>query len=99
MRRGEAKKALAILVPVAEANPGGWDFLQLVIQVAEAAGDTQTVIRWRSALVDAYKALGRIGDAATGLRVLMQLVPDSAEYRTRLAQLEPPAARVAADAS
>jgi pilus assembly protein FimV len=94
MRRGEAKKALAILVPVAEANPGREDVLQRVIQVAEAAGDTQTVIRWRSALVDAYKALGRIGDAATGLRVLMQLVPDSAEYRTRLAQLEPPAARV-----
>ena len=64
-----------------------------VIQVAEAAGDTQTVIRWRSALVDAHKSQGRIGDAATGLRALMQLVPDSAEYRTRLAQLEPPAAR------
>ncbi len=37
--------------------------------------------------------MGRIGDAATGLRALLQLVPDSAEYRTRLAQLEPPAAR------
>jgi tetratricopeptide (TPR) repeat protein len=91
MRRGEAKKALSILAPLAEANPGREDVLLRVIQVAEAAGDTPTVIRWRSALVDAHKALGRIGDAATGLRALLQLVPDSAEYRTRLAQLEPPA--------
>ena len=91
MRRGEAKKALSILAPLAEANPGREDVLLRVIQVAEAAGDTQTVIRWRSALVDAHKSMGRIGDAATGLRALLQLVPDSAEYRTRLAQLEPPA--------
>jgi len=97
MRRGEAKKALAILSPLAEANPGREDVLQRVIQVAEAAGDAPTVIRWRSALVDLQKAQGRIGDAATGLRVLMQLVPDSAEFRTRLSQLEPPAARVDAD--
>ena len=85
MRRGEAKKALSILAPLAEANPGREDVLLRVIQVAEAAGDTQTVIRWRSALVDAHKSMGRIGDAATGLRALLQLVPDSAEYRTRLA--------------
>ena len=99
MRRGEAKKALSILAPLAEANPGREDVLSRVIQVAEAAGDTQTVIRWRSALVDAHKSMGRIGDAATGLRALLQLVPDSAEYRTRLAQLEPPAARHDADRS
>jgi tetratricopeptide (TPR) repeat protein len=95
MRRGEAKKALSILAPLAEANPGREDVLSRVIQVAEAAGDTQTVIRWRSALVDAHKSMGRIGDAATGLRALLQLVPDSAEYRTRLAQLELPAPPVA----
>ncbi|MGZ5427441.1 MAG: tetratricopeptide repeat protein, partial [Thermoanaerobaculia bacterium] len=97
MRRGEAKKALSILAPLAEANPGREDVLTRVIQVAEAAGDTQTVIRWRSALVDAHKSMGRIGDAATGLRALLQLVPDSAAYRTRLAQLEPPAGRHDAD--
>ncbi|HMA28552.1 MAG TPA: tetratricopeptide repeat protein, partial [Thermoanaerobaculia bacterium] len=95
MRRGEAKKALSILAPLAEANPGREDVLVRVIQVAEAAGDTPNVIRWRSALVDAHKTMGRIGDAATGLRALLQLVPDSAEFRTRLAQLEPPAAREA----
>jgi pilus assembly protein FimV len=99
MRRGEAKKALSILLPLAEANPGREDVLQRVIQVAEAAGDAPTVIRWRSALVDLHKAQGRIGDAATGLRVLLQLVPDSAEFRSRLSQLEPPAARVDADRS
>jgi pilus assembly protein FimV len=97
MRRGEAKKALAILAPLAEANPGREDVLQRVIHVAEAAGDGPTVIRWRSALVDLHKAQGRIGDAATGLRALLQLVPDSAEFRTRLSQLEPPAARVDVD--
>ena len=97
MRRGEAKKALAILSPLAEANPGREDVLQRVIQVAEAAGDAPTVTRWRSALVDLHKAQGRVGDAATGLRVLLQLVPDSAEFRTRLSQLEVPAARVDAD--
>jgi pilus assembly protein FimV len=97
MRRGEAKKALAILAPLAEASPGREDILQRVIQVAEAAGDAPTVIRWRSAVVDLQKAQGRIGDAATGLRALMLLVPDSAEFRTRLAQLEPPAVRVDAD--
>jgi tetratricopeptide (TPR) repeat protein len=97
MRRGEAKKALAILLPLAEANPGREDVLQRVIQVAEAAGDAPTVIRWRSALVDLQKAQGRVGDAATGLRALMQLVPDSAEFRTRLSQLEVPAAKVDGD--
>ena len=91
MRRGEAKKALSILAPLAEANPGREDVLQRVIQVAESAGDAPSVIRWRSALVDLHKGQGRIGDAATGLRVLMQLVPDSAEYRMRLSQLEPTA--------
>ncbi len=97
MRRGEAKKALSILAPLAEANPGREDVLQRVIQVAEAAGDAPSVVRWRSALVDLHKGQGRIGDAATGLRVLLQLVPDSAEYRMRLSQLEPPVARVDAD--
>jgi len=91
MRRGEAKKALAILAPLAEANGNREDVLQRVIQVAEAAGDMESAIRWRSALVDAQKSEGRIGDAAAGLRALLQLVPDSAEFRTRLSQLESPA--------
>jgi tetratricopeptide (TPR) repeat protein len=98
MRRGEAKKALAILAPLAEANGNREDVLQRVIQVAEAAGDMESAIRWRSALVDAYKSQGRIGDATTGLRTLLQLVPDSAEFRTRLSQLDSPA-RLDADRS
>jgi tetratricopeptide (TPR) repeat protein len=60
-----------------------------VIQVAEAAGDQAAVIRWRSALVDVFKGQNRIGDAAEGLRTLLKLVPDSPEFRTRLAQLDP----------
>lgn len=97
MRRGEAKKALAILEPLAESNPDREDVLQRVIQVAEAAGDAPKVIRWRSALVDLHKTQGRVGDAATGLRVLLQLVPDSAEFRSRLSQLEVPPSRVDGD--
>jgi tetratricopeptide (TPR) repeat protein len=89
MRRGEAKKALGILAPLAEASPGREDVLARVVQVAEAAGDGAAVIRWRSALVDVFKGQNRIGDAAEGLRVLLKLVPDSAEFRTRLAQLDP----------
>ncbi|MGA7991182.1 MAG: hypothetical protein WCC53_07120, partial [Thermoanaerobaculia bacterium] len=89
MRRGEAKKALGILVPLAEASPGREDVLTRVVQVAETAGDQAAVIRWRSALVDIYKQQNRIGDAAEGLRTLLKLVPDSAEFRTRLSQLDP----------
>ena len=89
MRRGEAKRALAILVPLAEASPEREDVLVRVVQVAESAGDQAAVIRWRSALVDIHKAQNRIGDAAEGLRALLKLVPDSAEFRTRLSQLDP----------
>jgi pilus assembly protein FimV len=91
MRRGEAKKALAILAPLAAANANREDVLQRVIQVAEAAGDLESTIRWRSALVDAHKSQGRVADAVAGLRALLKLVPDSAEFRTRLSQFEPPA--------
>ena len=89
MRRGEAKRALGILVPLAEGSPGREDILTRVVHVAEAAGDQAAAIRWRSALVDIFKAKGRIGDAAEGLRTLLKIVPDSAEFRTRLAQLDP----------
>ena len=89
MRRGEAKKALGILIPLAEASPEREDVLARVVQVAEAAGDQAAVIHWRSALVDLHKKQNRIGDAAEGLRALLKLVPDSPEFRTRLSQLDP----------
>ncbi|HVO51096.1 MAG TPA: tetratricopeptide repeat protein [Thermoanaerobaculia bacterium] len=89
MRRGEAKKALGILTPLAESSLGREDVLVRVVQVAEAAGDHAAVVRWRSALVDLHKGQNRIGDAAEGLRTLLKLVPDSAEFRTRLSQLDP----------
>ncbi len=89
MRRGEAKKALAILVPLAEASPGREDVLVRVVQVAESAGDQAAILHWRSAIVDLHKSQNRIGEAAEGLRTLLKLVPDSAEFRTRLSQLDP----------
>ncbi|MEO8056448.1 MAG: tetratricopeptide repeat protein, partial [Acidobacteriota bacterium] len=89
MRRGEAKRALGILVPLAEASLDREDVLSRVIHVAEAAGDQAAVIRFRSALVDLHRKQNRIGDAAEGLRTLLKLVPDSPEFRTRLAQLDP----------
>jgi tetratricopeptide (TPR) repeat protein len=94
MRRGEAKKALGILVPLAEASLEREDVLTRVIQVAESAGDQAAVVRWRSTLVDLHKKQNRIGDAAEGLRTLLKLVPDSAEFRTRLSQLDPSLGRV-----
>src|SRR5262249_11861948 len=93
MRRGEAKKALAILLPLVEAGPPREDVLTRVVQVAEAAGDQAAVIRFRSALVDVFKSKNRIGEAAEGLRTLLKLVPDPAEFRSRLAQLDPSLAR------
>lgn len=89
MRRGEAKRALGILVPLAEASLDREDVLSRVVHVAEAAGDQAAVIRFRSALVDLHRKQNRIGDAAEGLRALLKLVPDSPEFRNRLAQLDP----------
>ncbi len=81
MRRGEAKRALGILVPLAEASLDREDVLSRVVHVAEAAGDQAAVIHWRSALVDLHRKQNRIGDAAEGLRALLKLVPDSPEFR------------------
>ena len=89
MRRGEAKRALGILVPLAEASLDREDVLARVIHVAEAAGDHAAVVHFRSALVDLHRKQNRIGDAAEGLRALLKLVPDSPEFRNRLAQLDP----------
>ncbi len=89
MRRGEAKKALALLSPLADAAPGNEGFLAKLVQIAEAADGAHGGIPYRSRLADLWKSQGRLDDAADALRILTRLAPDNAEFRARLSQLEP----------
>ncbi|HSB35991.1 MAG TPA: tetratricopeptide repeat protein, partial [Thermoanaerobaculia bacterium] len=89
MRRGEAKKALALLEPFAESSRANEDFLAKLVQIAEAAGGPAAGIPYRSHLAELWKSRGRIADAADALRILTRLVPDQPEFRARLAALEP----------
>lgn len=90
MRRGEAKKALALLAPLADAAQTNEGFLAKLVQIAEAAEGAQGGLAFRSRLADLWKSQGRIEDAADALRILTRLAPEKVEFRTRLAQLEPP---------
>ncbi len=99
LKRGEAKKALVLLAPVAEASKGNEAVLTKVITIAEAAGDSAALLSYRSALAELLKGQGRKAEAAEALRACIRIAPDSAEYRARLAQIEPvppPLAREAA---
>ncbi|MGE5344348.1 MAG: tetratricopeptide repeat protein [Acidithiobacillales bacterium] len=89
MRRGEAKKALGILAPLADAAGMNEGFLAKLIQIAEAADGAAAGIPYRSRLAELWRREGRIEDAADALRILTRLAPDSAEFRARLSQLEP----------
>jgi tetratricopeptide (TPR) repeat protein len=89
MRRGEAKKALGLLSPLADAAQGNEVFLAKLVQIAEAAEGAYGGVPYRSRLADLWKSQGRFDDAADALRILTRLAPDNAEFRTRLSQLEP----------
>jgi tetratricopeptide (TPR) repeat protein len=93
MRRGEAKKALAILTPLADAAQTNESVLAKLVQIAEAAEGMEGGVPYRSRLAELWKTQGRLADAADALRILIRLAPENAEFRTRLSQLEPPAAR------
>ena len=96
MRRGEAKKALAILSPLSEAAQNDEAFLAKLVQIAEAAEGSLGGIPYRSLLADLWKRQGRIEDAADALRILTRLAPENVEYRARLSQLEPAVPRAEA---
>ncbi|HQR47159.1 MAG TPA: tetratricopeptide repeat protein, partial [Thermoanaerobaculia bacterium] len=93
MRRGEAKKALGLLTPLADAALGNEGFLAKLVQIAEAAEGAYGGIPYRSRLADLWKSQGRIEDAADALRILTRLAPDKVEFPARLSQLEPTPSR------
>ena len=97
VRKGEAKKALALLVPIARAAPDIDDLVKKIVDIAAGIGDEATALPFRSALAELYRKKGKVAEAVDLLRQCSRLQPDNAEFRARLAQLEPqaPAATVA----
>ena len=89
VRRGEAKKALAILVPIARAAPDVDELVKKIVDIASGAGDEATALPFRSALAELYRKKGKLAEAADLLRHCSSVQPDNAEFRSRLAQLEP----------
>lgn len=96
VRKGEARKALGILVPIARAAPDNEDLVKKVVDIAAGAGDETTALPFRSALAELYRKKGKLAEAADLLRHCARVQPDNAEFRARLAQIEPPAAVVPA---
>lgn len=92
VRKGEAKKALALLVPIARAAPDTEDLVKKVVDIAAGVGDETTALPFRSALAELYRRKGKLAEAADLLRLCARVQPDNAEFRTRLAQIEPPVA-------
>jgi tetratricopeptide (TPR) repeat protein len=92
IKRGEAKRALAVLEPVARAAPDNEDILKKVIEIASTAGDEVASIPYRSALAELFRKSGKSAEAADLLRICARLAPDILEFRARLAQLEPQSA-------
>lgn len=89
VRRGETKKALGILVPIARAAPDSDDLIRKIVDIAAGAGDEVTALPFRSALAELYRKKGKLAEAADLLRHCSRVQPDNAEFRARLAQLEP----------
>ncbi|MBL8113071.1 MAG: tetratricopeptide repeat protein, partial [Acidobacteria bacterium] len=89
VRRGEAKKALAILQPIAKGAPDNEEVLKKICEIAKAAGDEQASVPFLSALAELWRKQGKIVEAAATLRDLTRLAPDVTEFRGRLAQIEP----------
>lgn len=89
VKRGEPKKAFALLAQIAKATPDNEDVLKKTADVALAAGDEKGAVPYRSALAEIWRKQGKVVEAADALRICMRLAPDVAEFRARLAQLEP----------
>ncbi len=89
VRRGEARKAIAILVPIARVAPEMDDLVKKIVDIAAGVGDEATALPYRAALADLYRKKGKLAEAADLLRLCTRVQPDNAEYRARLAQLEP----------
>lgn len=89
LRRGEAKKAAGLLVPIVRGIPEHEEGLRKVAEVLSAAGEEKDALPFRSALADVLRNTGRLAEAADILRVLSRSYPDVPEFRARLGQIEP----------
>ena len=97
LRKGEAKKALGLLVPIARAAPDIDELVKKIVDIAAGVGAEATALPFRSALAELYRKKGKLAESADLLRHCARLQPDNAGFRARLAQLEPqvPAVTVA----
>ena len=96
VRRGEFRRALGLLAPIAKLSPDNADLLKKIVDIAHAAGDDVSTVPYRSILAELYRKDGRLSEAAEMLRSCSRLAPDNPEFRTRLAVLEPAAPAAAA---
>lgn len=88
VRRGETKKALALLVPIARAAPDNEEIVRKIVDLAAGSGDETTALPFRSALAELYRKKGMLVEAADLLRICSRVQPENAEFRARLSQLE-----------
>ncbi len=88
VRRGETKKALALLVPIARAAPDNEEIVRKIVDLAAGSGDETTALPFRSALAELYRKKGMLVEAADLLRICARVQPDNTEFRSRLSQLE-----------
>lgn len=88
VRRGETKKALALLVPIARAAPDNEEIVKKIVDLAAGSGDETTALPFRSALAELYRKKGMLVEAADLLRICARVQPDNSEFRARLSQLE-----------
>ncbi|HEX7580060.1 MAG TPA: tetratricopeptide repeat protein, partial [Thermoanaerobaculia bacterium] len=98
VRRGEVKKALGILVPIAKVAPESGDLLRKIVDISMKSGDEAFAVPYRSAIAEICRREGRSAEAAEQLRICSRLAPDNAEFRARLSALEPLLASPAAGA-
>ena len=98
VRRGEVKRALGILVPIAKVAPESEDLLRKIVDISMKSGDEAFAVPYRSAIAEICRREGRSAEAAEQLRICTRLAPDTAEFRARLSALEPLLASPAAGA-
>ncbi|MDL1952223.1 tetratricopeptide repeat protein, partial [Acidobacteria bacterium ACD] len=64
VKRGESKKALALLQPIAKAAPDNEELLRKIVDIGVKAGDEAITVPYRSALAEIWRKQGRVVEAA-----------------------------------
>ncbi len=88
VRRGEAKKAVSLLIPIAKAAPENEDLLKKIVDVYTAAGDEKGGVPFRAHLAELWRKQGKNAEAVEALRLCARYAPDVPDYRAQLSQLE-----------